>query len=258
MKEEKVVFYNEKKQKIVGLLTLPENKKPPILIIIHGFKGTKEYHQFVNNSIESLTDSGFAVLRIDCRGSGESDLEFKQMSIKSESEDVLTAINYVKGLDFIDSNKIALVGISMGSAAILMAMKQKPNVKVLVFWGPAWYFNGSKRYDTPKNRKTIKEEGIFYVQQSFAPKKIMIAGKELFNEFSTLDIRPFMKFVKIPTLIFRGSEDEVVGLENDKEATKLLKAEYTIIEKGDHNFIDKGSEHELIKLTVNWLEKWLK
>jgi len=51
MKEEKVAFYNEKNQKIVGLLALPENKKSPIAIIIHGFKGTKEYHLFANNSI---------------------------------------------------------------------------------------------------------------------------------------------------------------------------------------------------------------
>jgi len=258
MKEEKVVFHNEKSQKLVGLLALPENKKPSVVIIIHGFKGTKEYHQFANNSIKPLTDAGFAVLRIDCRGSGESDLEFKDMTIKSESEDVLTAINYVKKLKTVNSDKIALIGISMGTAAILMAMKEKPKVKTLVLWGPGWYFKGVKHYDTPEHRKTIKEEGVFYVRQSFAPRKKLIAGKDLFNEFITFDIRPFLKFVKIPVLILRGSEDEVVGLEDDKEATKLLNAEYDIIERGDHSFIDKNSEKELIKLTVNWLKKWLK
>lgn len=86
----------------------------------------------------------------------------------------------------------------------------------------------------------------------------MVAGKKLFKEFETLDIRPFMKFVKIPTLILRGSQDEVVGLNDDKEATKLLNADYKIIEKGDHNFLDKNSEKELIKLTIEWLEKHLK
>jgi hypothetical protein len=134
MKEEKVEFYNEKNQKLVGLLTLPENKKPPIVIIIHGFKGTKEYHTFANNSIKPLTDAGFAVLRIDCRGSGDSDLQFKDMTIKSESEDILTTIDYVKKLETINSNKIALIGISMGASAILMAMKNMTDVKTLIFW----------------------------------------------------------------------------------------------------------------------------
>jgi hypothetical protein len=255
MREEKIIFYNNKNQKLVGLLSLPEDKKPPIAIIIHGFKGTKEYYPFVNNSIKPLTDNGTAVLRIDCRGSGESDLELKDMTIKSESEDVLTAIDYVKTLD-VDSKRIALIGISMGTAAILMAMKYKPNIRTLVFWGPAWYFNGSKYYDTPQNRKTVKEQGVFYVSQKLTGKPL-IAGKELFKEMTTLDIRPFMKFVKIPTLVLRGSEDEVVGLGKDKEAVKLLNAEYKLIEKGDHNFMDKQSEKELIRQTIEWFNKWL-
>jgi len=182
------------------------------------------------------------------------------MTIKSESEDILTAIDYVKSLKNIDSERIALIGISMGTAAILMAMGNKSrvkDVKTLVFWGPAWYFKGSKRYDTPENRKTVKEKGIFYVKQDFTG-KTLIAGKELFKEMTTLDIRPFMKLVKIPTLILRGSVDEVVWFENDEEATKLINAEYKIIEKGDHNFIDRDSEKELIKQTIEWFKKWLK
>jgi len=256
MREEKVTFYNDKKQKLVGLLSLPKSKNPPTVIIIHGFKGTKEYYPFVNNSIKPLTDAGIAVLRIDCRGSGESDLEFKDMTIKSESEDVLTAIDYVKTLD-VNSKRIALIGVSMGAGAIIMAMKQNPDVKTLVFWGPGWYFKGAKYYDTPENRKSVKEEGVFYVIQGFTGKK-MVAGKELFEEFANLDIRPIMKIIKIPTLILRGSEDEVVGLSKDKEATELLNAEYKLIEKGDHNFLDKDSERDLIKETINWFKKWLK
>ncbi len=81
MKQQKVEFYNKKNQKIAGLLSLPKKMKPPVVIIIHGFKDAKEYYPFVNNSIKPLTNENIAVLRIDCRGSGESDLEFKDMTI---------------------------------------------------------------------------------------------------------------------------------------------------------------------------------
>jgi len=256
MKEEKVEFYNDKNQKLVGLLSLPDRENPPITIIIHGFKGTKEYYPFVNNSIKPLTDAGIAILRIDCRGSGESDLEFKDMSIKTEAEDVLTAIDFVKTLD-IDSNKIALIGISMGATAIILAMKNKPNIKTIVFWGPAFYYSGKSHYNTPENRKTVEEEGIFYVKATLTG-KVYTAGKELFKEITSLDSRPYMKFVKIPALILRGSKDEIVGLSKDEEVSKLLNAEYKLIEKGDHNFTDKDSEKELIKSTINWFNKWLK
>lgn len=257
MKEEKVEFYNNKKQKLVGLLSLPDKKNCPIAIAIHGFKGIKEYYPFLNNSIKPLTDAGIAVLRIDCRGSGESDLEFKDFTIKSESEDILTAIDYVKGLENIDSDRIALIGISMGAGAILLAMEKKPKVKTLVFWGPGWYFGDGSRYDTPQHRKEVERDGVFYLTQGFTGKKL-IAGKELFNEMKTLDVRPFMELVEIPTLILRGAIDEIIRLTDDKRALKTLKAEYKLIERGDHNFTDKESEKELIKLTVDWLSKWLK
>jgi uncharacterized protein len=256
MREERVEFYNDKKQKLVGLLSLPENKNPPIAIIIHGFKGTKEYYAFVNNSIKPLTDAGIAVLRIDCRGSGESDLQFKDMSIRTESEDVLTAIEFVKTLD-VDSGRIALIGISMGSTAILMAMEQKPDVKALVFWAPAFYYNADSHYNTPQNRKTVEAEGVFYVKATLTG-KMYVAGKELFEEMTTLDIRPYMKFANLPVLIIRGSKDEIVGVKKDNEVVKLLNAEYELLEKGDHNFTDKTSERELIEKTLRWLEINLK
>jgi len=254
MKIRKVAIFNKENQKIVGLLSLPEKENTPIVIIIHGFKGTKEYYPFVNNSVKPLTDAGIAVLRIDCRGSGESDLEFKNMTITSESEDVLTSINYVKTLDT-DSKRIGLIGISMGAAAILMAIKQNPEIKTLVFWSPAWYFNGEHYYDTPHHRKTIKEEGVFYVTQRFTGKRL-IAGKEHFEEKIVLNTRPFTKFVKVPVLILRGSEDKI-GLYTDKEATELLNAEFRIIKNGDHNFTNKNSERELIKQTIEWFNRYL-
>jgi len=182
MREKKVEFYNDENQKIVGLISLPENiKKPPIVIIIHGFKGTKEYYPFVNNSVKPLTNANIAVLRIDCRGSGESDLKFKETTIKSESEDVLTTIKYLKNLRNIDSRKLGLVGVSMGAAAILTAMKEKPNVKTLVFWGPAWYFNGDSYYDTPNIEKPLKKKEFFMLPKVLPVKKWWLARRFLKN-----------------------------------------------------------------------------
>jgi uncharacterized protein len=252
--EKKVTFYNEKHQKLVGLLSMPKNKDPPIAIIVHGFKGTKEYYKFVNDSVKPLLDAGIAVLRIDCRGSGESDMEFKEMSIKTESEDVLTTVKYAKTLP-IDTKRIALVGISMGASAIILSMEKKPPVRTLVFWGPAFYFGGKSHYNTPQNRKTVEKEGVFYVKASLTGKQYT-AGKELFEEMTTLDIRPFMNF-KVPVLIIRGSKDEIVGIVKDKEIAKIMDAKYVLIENGDHNFTEQKAEYELIKETLKWFKKTL-
>lgn len=254
MNESKVEFYNDKNQKIAGLLSLSDKKKSPIVIIIHGFKGTKEYYPFVDHSVPVFLDAGIAVLRIDCRGSGESDMEFKEMTIESEAEDVLMAVEYVKSRGDIDSERVALIGISMGASAILTAMKKKPKVRGLIFWGPAFF--GNNYFETPENRKTVEEEGVWYVEQRFTGKKLT-AGKELFYEMIGLDTSPYMKLVKAPVLILRGSKDEVVDSKRDKEAAKLLNADYKIIENGDHNFTDPDSEKSLIKITADWCKRIL-
>jgi dipeptidyl aminopeptidase/acylaminoacyl peptidase len=67
-----------------------------------------------------------------------------------------------------------------------------------------------------------------------------------------------MKFVNLPVLIIRGSEDEIVGTGKDKEVLKLIKAEYKLVEKGDHNFTNKDSERKLIEKTLDWFKKYLK
>lgn len=249
MEESKIIIYNSKNQKIVGLLSHPDKNNLPIMIIVHGFKGTKEYYPFVNNSVERFIEAGMAVLRIDCRGSGESDGDFRKTTIESEAEDILTVIEFVKTQNKIDPERIGIIGISMGTAAVLFALKKKPYVKALIFWGPMFF--GINYYNTPEHRKTIEKEGVFYVSQKLTGKKLT-AGKELFNELKTLDTSIVMKSINLPTLILRGSEEEVVEISQDKKVVKLLNADYKIIKNGDHNFTDKNSEAELIKSTIEW------
>ncbi|MDP3057783.1 MAG: alpha/beta fold hydrolase [bacterium] len=254
MKEIKIIIHNSKNQKIVGLLSYPDKNNLPIVIIVHGFKGTKEYYPFVNNSVECFAEAGIAVLRIDCRGSGESEGDFKEATIGSEAEDILTAIEFAKTHDKVDPKRIGIIGISMGAAAALFALRKKLSVKALIFWGPMFF--GINYYDTPEHRKTIEEEGVFYVSQKFTGKKLT-AGKELFNELKTLDSSPVMKLINLPTLILRGSKEEVIEISQDKKAVKLLNADYKIIKNGDHNFTDKNSETELIKSTIAWCKEKL-
>ena len=260
MNEKKIFFKNKKGQKIVALLAMPKQEKPPLVIIIHGFKGTKEYYPMANNAVQPFLDNGFAVLRIDCRGTGESDMEFRNMTIHTEAEDISTTIDFVKTLP-INQNNIAIIAISMSASAVLIA---KPKVKTIVFWGPGWKLGLGSYYDQPKYHKTVEEEGVWYVslKDPYNREKIitpLVAGKELFKEMTTLDLtKELPKLSKIPTIIFRGEKDEVTGGTGDENVVKLMKSELKIIKDGDHNFLDKKAESELIKTTIDWFNKHLK
>lgn len=254
MLDNKIKFYNSKKQKIVGLYSSPNEDRCPIVMIVHGFKGDKEYYPFVNNSVKSFLEAGIAVIRIDCRGSGESDMEFKYVTIESEAEDVRSTVEFVKTLREIDSRRIGVIGVSMGATASLLAARNISDIKALIFWGPMFF--GINYYDTPKHRKTIEKEGVFYVSQKLTGKK-MIAGKRLFEALKNLDTSAAMREIKIPSLIIRGSKEEVIDAMQDKKAIELLHSDYQIIKNGDHNFTDKNSEKELIETTINWCKEKL-
>jgi len=256
MREEKVVFYNEKKQKLVGLLALPENKKPPIIVMIHGFAGTKDYPPFFNACVKPLTDAGFAILKIDCRGSGESDLQFRDATIESESEDVLTTLNYVKKLSSVDSTKMALIGTSLGCAIILASLKSNRDARTIIFWNPVIHPKGDPYLDSAKHRRTVDNEGVFYVRQAIG-KKELIAGKVFFNEMINFDAKQYLEFVHAKILFIRGLQDRKERIVWDKEDVKLFRAKYETIENADHIFRYVNSQKRLVEITIKWLKKWM-
>ena len=86
-----------------------------VVIFAHGAIFTKESWFFM---AERLQKEGVSSLSLDFRGYGNS----KKGSTNNRSLDILGAINYLKEKEF---KKIALVGGSMGGAAILNALVLK-------------------------------------------------------------------------------------------------------------------------------------
>jgi alpha/beta superfamily hydrolase len=68
------------KQQIVGILHLPkEKRKIPLVILVHGWSANKlgTWNAFFVKAARGFSKNGFAVLRFDFRGSGDSEGRFK-------------------------------------------------------------------------------------------------------------------------------------------------------------------------------------
>ena len=77
---------------------------------------------------DALTQSGFAVLRVDDRGVGKSigDPKFlANTTTESYVSDALAAINYLGSLPMIDTTRIYVIGHSEGAAVALMLSKKR-------------------------------------------------------------------------------------------------------------------------------------
>ncbi|PQV43268.1 S9 family peptidase [Paraburkholderia sp. BL21I4N1] len=132
-------------QKISGTLELPENvQTPPVILMLHGFTGTRnEWSSPVvkdglfGRGAKALSEKGVASLRIDFRGSGESDGKFEDMTVDSEIKDALAALDFLSSRHDIDSRRISVVGMSLGGAvATAVAGRTTHPLRSVVLWNP--------------------------------------------------------------------------------------------------------------------------
>lgn len=118
---EEVKFRNEKdKITLAGTLTYPkENKNYPAIVLITGSGAQNRDEEIFNHKpffviADHLTKNGFAVLRFDDRGFGESEGNHSLATTMDFAEDVRAAVNFLRTRNEIDKQKIGLIGHSEG------------------------------------------------------------------------------------------------------------------------------------------------
>ncbi len=140
-KSEEVNYWNTTDSvHIFGTLTMPEKgSKFPAVILITG-SGTQDRnstlfgHKPFKVIAEYLSERGFAVLRVDDRGAGQTTLGRNPKAMTSENfaEDVKSGISYLKTRNEINVKKIGLIGHSEGGMIAPMVAKQTKDVAYIV------------------------------------------------------------------------------------------------------------------------------
>jgi pimeloyl-ACP methyl ester carboxylesterase len=116
-----VYFYNSDSIRLAGTLTYPKdkNKKYPTILLINGLgKHDRDETMYRHKPFlvlsDYLTKNGYAVLRVDDRGVGESQGNFEKATTKDFTNDMISALNFLKTQNIIDTNKIGLLGFNEG------------------------------------------------------------------------------------------------------------------------------------------------
>ena len=132
MKTFKVAFENTQGEKLAARLELPVDQHPHNYVLFaHCFTCNKNLTAIKNIS-RAFTREGFAVLRFDFTGLGESEGDFADTNFSSNVDDL------VKAAEFLEQNYEAptiLVGHSLGGAAVLVAKQHIPSVKAVTTIG---------------------------------------------------------------------------------------------------------------------------
>lgn len=134
---EKDVFLYSNGVKLPGKVSIPEKKnnegKYPVAVFSHGYGASKnEFGDFIVLS-DILNDMGIATFRFDYRGCGFSFYQPGRMLCRDEwKEDLKNAVSFISHYTGIDSEKICLIGESMGASVAVLSASEDLRVKCII------------------------------------------------------------------------------------------------------------------------------
>lgn len=134
--ETDLAFFNRRGQRLAGVLSLPQPNGPvPAVLLCQGFSGVK--HLVLPEVAAGLAAAGFASLRFDYAGYGESEGEPGWIDPSSRIEDARYAFAALAAHDVVDPTRMGIYGHSYGGpVAICLAAGERRARAVVSTSGP--------------------------------------------------------------------------------------------------------------------------
>jgi uncharacterized protein len=120
----------------------------PAVLLLHGTASQKdEVGNMYLRLAQKLGALGYASLRIDFAGSGDSTLPQTAFTYGEEVYDAKTALTWLSENRRVDANALGLVGFSQGGRVAATVAGTDPRVKALTTWS-TWVEDGSTAVNT--------------------------------------------------------------------------------------------------------------
>ncbi|MEW5736575.1 MAG: alpha/beta fold hydrolase [Thermodesulfobacteriota bacterium] len=220
-----------------GVLHLPGNPRPPLVIGLHGLFADKSSPK-QRALAEMLGRSGIAYLRFDHRGCGESSGDFKAATtFAGRCEDLLSALAHASSRPDLGPGR-ALFGSSMGGSVSLAVAARHPVNAIAVLAAPAF---GAKLAEL-----ILRSEDADRVSPEFM------------SEMRGL-LPPEPGFRPGPLLVAHAEGDSVVPVENGREIFQRASGEKKMLlySGGDHGLTDPVLRNDFYFHAARWLSRRL-
>ena len=252
---EKQISFKSQSKTLYGMLHLPDvGRKNPAVIMYHGFTGQRiEPHRLFVKMARRLMAEGMVALRFDFRSSGESEGDFRDMTISGEIHDALAAIDFVCQQPEVDAGRLGVLGLSMGGCVAASVAGRGPRLKALVLWAAiaqvAELFPrgiGEERIAEWRRVGEIDLGGL-------------MLGIGFLDDLLQIDPLKDLSQFKGASLVIHGSEDTVVPVTEAHLYHEHLGNRSTlhIVDGADHTFNRSDWEGEVMEATAKWLKREL-
>ena len=253
------ISYDTGGLKISGIMIKPRGNGPfPVVVLAHGYINPDTYWsgQGFRREQDWLGNNGYIALHVDYRNHARSSKDPKSdVSMRlGYAEDVIGAALAVKDSKFsyIDRNRVALLGRSMGGGVAFQALVLQPGAfDAAIMYAStstlaADNFNKWQRNDYPIGNQILKAYGT--------PKQ----NPQVWQDMSS---RYFFSRITEPVLMIHGTKDEscdITGARATNNALKRSGVDVTYVEYPGAPHYMYGEWSDSIKKVGKFLKKNLK
>jgi uncharacterized protein len=222
----------------------------PAVLVVHGFKGFKDWGMFPQFS-ERLARAGFTAVTPNLSGSGVDDSgefslpdRFGHNTFSAELSDVRSIIDALSAgeLGVAPPSSLALVGHSRGGGVAVLETARNLSISCLVTWSA---ISSVQRW-TDRQRADWRAAGVNPVTNARTGQVLPLYTDvldDIERQAGTLDVEAAARNVSVPWLIIHGDQDESVPfreavqlkVSNSRPSTQLLT-----VPGGGHTF---GATH---------------
>ncbi len=252
MRTQKITFTNSKEQPLSARLELPVNQHPHTFVIFaHCFTCTKNL-PMIRHISRSLNSAGFAVLRFDFTGLGDSGGDFADTNFSTNLSDIFAAADFLT--ERYQPPKI-LVGHSLGGAAVIQAACEIESVAAVATIG-APYNPVHVRHLFAENLPELESKGTANVTIGGRP---FTVKKQFFDDLE--HHTPFEKLRNLEKalLVLHSPQDRIVPIEN---AAKIYAAafhpkSFLSLNGADHVLSNKEDSLYAGDMIACWAKKYV-
>ena len=232
------------------------SSKAPALVWVHGGPGGQTTAGY-SPVIQFLVNHGYVVLGINNRGSSGYGKTFFAADDKKHGReplwDCVDAKKYLQSLDYVDPERIGIIGASYGGYMVLAALAFQPDefkVGVDIFGVSNWI-------------RTLESMPAWWEAQRIALYAEMgdpVKDRKMLEEVSPL---LHANLIRTPLIVLQGANDpRVIRAESDEIVAAVKKsgvtAEYIVFDDEGHGFTKKANQIAGYSAVLRFLNQHLK
>ncbi|MFC2038751.1 alpha/beta hydrolase family protein [Chloroflexota bacterium] len=247
---------------LAGTLDLPAGEGPfPAIVTIHGSSPATRNYIYNLYISHFFVQHGYAVLRYDKRGIGESTGSFPSIGIEDGeaklndlADDALAGVKFLMNHDLIDPNMVGLAGHSQAGWIIPLAASKSPDVAfVIVSSGPTCSVGQEIYYSSLVEVDQGTETGISLKEASDLARDY--EGPHGFDPLASLEK------MDIPGIWLLGARDNsiptplVVEILDSVKANHRKDFSYIVYPNKGHgwNDVDTDQTYPVLSDALSWL-----